>query len=69
MAFREFHAGLSQCPYLLFVKVATGIGAGMVIDGRLLSLNPPMGTGVVRVVTVRMPLALEESGFSGPYSG
>ncbi len=36
MAFGEFHAGLSQCPSLLFVKVATGIGAGMVIDGRLL---------------------------------
>jgi predicted NBD/HSP70 family sugar kinase len=36
MAFGEYHAGLSGSPSLLFVKVATGIGAGMVIDGRLL---------------------------------
>lgn len=36
MALGEFHAGLMDCPSLLFVKVATGIGAGMVVDGRLL---------------------------------
>lgn len=35
MALGEFHNGLSACPSLLFVKVATGIGAGMVVDGRL----------------------------------
>lgn len=35
MALGEFHAGLSSCPSLLFVKVATGIGAGMVVEGRL----------------------------------
>ena len=35
MALGEFHSGLSSCPSLLFVKVSTGIGAGMVVDGRL----------------------------------
>jgi predicted NBD/HSP70 family sugar kinase len=36
MAFGEYHRGLSWCPSLLFVKVATGIGAGMVVNGQLL---------------------------------
>jgi predicted NBD/HSP70 family sugar kinase len=36
MALGEFHTVLPDCPSLLFVKVATGIGAGMVVDGRLL---------------------------------
>lgn len=35
MALGEFHVALPGCPSLLFVKVATGIGAGMVVDGRL----------------------------------
>jgi predicted NBD/HSP70 family sugar kinase len=35
MALGEFHSTLPSCPSLLFVKVATGIGAGMVVDGRL----------------------------------
>jgi predicted NBD/HSP70 family sugar kinase len=35
MAFGEYHAGTLSCSSLLFVKVATGIGAGMVVDGRL----------------------------------
>lgn len=36
MALGEFHAALPGCPSLLFVKVATGIGAGLVVDGRLI---------------------------------
>jgi len=36
MALGEFYAVLPTCPSLLFVKVATGIGAGMVVNGRLL---------------------------------
>ncbi len=36
MALGEFHSTLPSCPSLLFVKVSTGIGAGMVVDGRLL---------------------------------
>lgn len=36
MAFGEYHAGPSPCASMLFVKVATGIGAGMIIDGHLL---------------------------------
>ena len=36
MALGEFHAGLLGCPSLLFVKVATGIGAGMVVEGQLI---------------------------------
>lgn len=36
MAFGEHHSGLPSCTSMLFVKVATGIGAGMVIDGHLL---------------------------------
>lgn len=36
MALGEFHAGLATCTSLLFVKVATGIGAGMIVDGALL---------------------------------
>ena len=35
MALGEFHSALPSCPSLLFVKVSTGIGAGMVVDGRL----------------------------------
>lgn len=35
MAFGEYHAGSTASPSLLFVKVATGIGAGMVVDGRV----------------------------------
>ena len=35
MALGEFHVSFPECPSLLFVKVATGIGAGMVVDGRL----------------------------------
>jgi len=35
MALGEFHVAFPDCPSLLFVKVATGIGAGMVVDGRL----------------------------------
>lgn len=36
MAFGEFHTEWPDSSPLLFVKVATGIGAGMVVDGRLL---------------------------------
>lgn len=36
MALGEYHANPSWCPSLLFVKVATGIGAGVVINGQLL---------------------------------
>lgn len=35
MALGEFHDSFPDCPSLLFVKVATGIGAGMVVDRRL----------------------------------
>jgi predicted NBD/HSP70 family sugar kinase len=35
MAFGEFHSEWPTSSPLLFVKVATGIGAGMVVDGRL----------------------------------
>jgi predicted NBD/HSP70 family sugar kinase len=35
MALGEFHSALPDCPSLLFVKVATGIGAGMVVGGQL----------------------------------
>lgn len=35
MALGEFSVAMPDCSSLLFVKVATGIGAGMVIDGRL----------------------------------
>lgn len=35
MALGEFHDSFPECPSLLFVKVATGIGAGMVVDHRL----------------------------------
>jgi predicted NBD/HSP70 family sugar kinase len=36
MAFGEFHTEWPTASPLLFIKVATGIGAGMVVDGRLL---------------------------------
>jgi len=36
MAFGEFRSALSSCPSLLFVKVSTGIGAAMIVDGRLI---------------------------------
>lgn len=36
MAWGEFHAAGQQSPSLLFVKVATGIGAGLVVDGHLI---------------------------------
>ncbi len=36
MALGEFHAGFSGVPSFLFVKVSTGIGAGMVVGGELL---------------------------------
>lgn len=35
MALGEFHDSYPDCPSLLFVKVATGIGAGMVVDRKL----------------------------------
>jgi predicted NBD/HSP70 family sugar kinase len=35
MALGEFSVAAPDCPSLLFVKVATGIGAGMVVDGQL----------------------------------
>ena len=36
MAFGEYRSRKTSCTSMLFVKAATGIGAGMVIDGRLL---------------------------------
>ena len=36
MAFGEYHSEWPTASPLLYVKVATGIGAGMVVDGRLL---------------------------------
>jgi predicted NBD/HSP70 family sugar kinase len=36
MAFGEYHTEWSASSPLLFVKVATGIGAGMVVDGHLM---------------------------------
>jgi len=36
MAFGEYHSRRLDCTSMLFVKVATGIGAGMVMDGHLL---------------------------------
>lgn len=36
MAFGEYHSRRSDCTSMLFVKVATGIGAGVVVDGHLL---------------------------------
>jgi len=36
MALGEFHAAVPGCPSLLFVKVATGIGAGIVVDGHVI---------------------------------
>jgi len=35
MALGEFHSAVPSCRSLLFVKVATGIGAGMVVGGQL----------------------------------
>lgn len=35
MALGEFHAAMPSCPSLLFVKVATGVGASMVVGGQL----------------------------------
>lgn len=35
IAVGEFHSALPACPSLLFVKVATGIGAGMIVGGQL----------------------------------
>jgi len=36
MALGEYHAGFPGSPSFLFVKVATGIGAGLVVDGQLI---------------------------------
>jgi predicted NBD/HSP70 family sugar kinase/biotin operon repressor len=36
MAFGEYHSRRPTCSSMLFIKAATGIGAGMVIDGHLL---------------------------------
>jgi len=35
MALGEFYANFRHCPSFLFIKVATGIGAGLVVDGHL----------------------------------
>ena len=53
MALGEFSAIEDGCSSLLFVKVATGIGAGMVIDGRLVrGVNGGSGDiGHVRLTT------------------
>jgi predicted NBD/HSP70 family sugar kinase len=53
MALGEFSVAAPECPSLLFVKVATGIGAGMVLDGRLVrGVNGGSGDiGHVRVTS------------------
>ncbi len=54
MAFGEYHAAGVPLPSLLFVKVATGIGAGMVIDGRVVR-GADGGSGDIGHVRVSSP--------------
>ncbi|WP_219416770.1 ROK family transcriptional regulator [Pseudonocardia nigra] len=53
MALGEFSVAAPECPSLLFIKVATGIGAGMVVDGHLVrGVNGGSGDiGHVRVTS------------------
>jgi predicted NBD/HSP70 family sugar kinase len=54
MAFGEYHTEWPTASPMLFVKVATGIGAGMVVDGRLLR-GADSGEGDIGHVRISSP--------------
>lgn len=54
MAYGEYHAAWSTAPSMVFVKVATGIGAGVVVDGHLVR-GADSGSGDIGHVKIGTP--------------